>query len=423
MKSLTVVIPTLNEERYIGCLLSALARQTVKPMQTIVVDGQSADGTVSVARSFEGVEALEAERGVGRQRQAGLCAARGDMVMFLDADTLPPPDFIERMLSAMDRRRLRAACPWFLPADSGPIVQAVYVVFDAIFTLLQRVLASGAGTCIVVDRELAVTAGGFRADLVYEDIEFIRRVSKRGRFGIVNVVLPVSGRRFRAYGTLRTFLKYAALSFFFTFGLFAAAERTEYQFAYDGANDETVELVGEDGQSLGAMPKREAHHGSTPLHRGFSVFVFDRHGRVLLQRRSAGKVTWPLVWSNSCCGHPAPGERLDEAARRRVREELGMRVRGLRVALPNFRYRAELNGVVENELCPVIVAEAGSRVRPNPYEVAETEWVEWDDLIARAKTDPESLSPWCVQEARLLDTSDEFRRFLEERLGRNTPTP
>ena len=86
---------------------------------------------------------------------------------------------------------------------------------------------------------------------------------------------------------------------------------------------ELVILVDEQNSILGTMPKDEVHGATTPLHRGFSVFVFrssDRH--VLLQQRSAKKRTWPLVWSNSCCGHPAPDESNVDAAKRRLKHEL-----------------------------------------------------------------------------------------------------
>ena len=66
------------------------------------------------------------------------------------------------------------------------------------------------------------------------------------------------------------------------------------------------------------------HHGNTPRHRAFSVYLIDTAGHVLLTRRSLSKLTWPGVWSNSCCGHPRPGETDVAAIHRRVREELGV---------------------------------------------------------------------------------------------------
>lgn len=182
-----------------------------------------------------------------------------------------------------------------------------------------------------------------------------------------------------------------------------------------GAGEELVVLVDEQNRPLGAAPKATVHHSSTPLHRGFSLFLFDRAGRVLLQQRSAAKRTWPLVWSNSCCGHPAPGEDPIAAARRRARAELGVEPMRLEVVLPDYRYRVERDGVVENEICPVLVGVTGEEPRPDPAEVASLRWVAWRDLLAAVAGGREELSPWCVEEAPLLDAAPAFAAWLRDR--------
>jgi len=179
------------------------------------------------------------------------------------------------------------------------------------------------------------------------------------------------------------------------------------------AKREWVVLVDEADREIGIAPKDEVHHAATPLHRAFSLFLFDRRGRVLAQRRALAKRTWPGIWSNACCGHPAPGEATMDAVRRRCREELGATPLDSWLALPDYRYRAELDGIVENEICPVAVGRVElSELAPDPAEVAELAWWSWGDLLAELGGDRRRWSPWCREEAARLDALPAFRAWL-----------
>lgn len=169
---------------------------------------------------------------------------------------------------------------------------------------------------------------------------------------------------------------------------------------------EQVVLLDPGGRPVGAMPKSQVHHGDTPLHLAFSVYVFDASGRFLTTRRALAKKTWPGVWSNSCCGHPGPGEDVAAAARRRVQQELGLTPQRWDLALADFAYRAVApDGIVENEVCPVFLARvAGDRpaVHADPAEVAEWRWVPWAEFAAVATTAPWALSPWAAEQVPAL---------------------
>src|SRR5437868_2928196 len=89
---------------------------------------------------------------------------------------------------------------------------------------------------------------------------------------------------------------------------------------------EDVVLLDDEGRPCGRAPKAEVHHRNTPLHLAFSCWLLDADGRTLLTRRSAAKRTWPGIWTNSFCGHPAPGEEVEAAVHRRARDELGARI-------------------------------------------------------------------------------------------------
>ncbi|GAS93913.1 isopentenyl-diphosphate delta-isomerase [Mycolicibacterium canariasense] len=167
---------------------------------------------------------------------------------------------------------------------------------------------------------------------------------------------------------------------------------------------ELVVLLGEDGHPIGTAPKEQVHHTNTPLHLAFSCYLFDDAGAVLLTRRALHKKTFPGVWTNSCCGHPAPGEGTEAAVRRRVREELRLDIDELSCVLPDFRYRATAaDGVVENEICPVYFGRVAGPVRPDPAEVMEHVWVQWDELRAAARL-PWAISPWAAAQIPLLDS-------------------
>jgi isopentenyl-diphosphate Delta-isomerase len=166
---------------------------------------------------------------------------------------------------------------------------------------------------------------------------------------------------------------------------------------------ELVVLLDADGQPAGTMPKAEVHGADTPLHLAFSVYLFDAAGSFLATRRALGKRTWPGVWTNSCCGHPAPGEDPATAARRRLDQELGLRPARLELVLPSFAYRAvAADGMVENEVCPVYFAHLDGvsepPPEPDPQEVAEWCWVPWASFRTLAATAPWALSPWSVEQ-------------------------
>jgi isopentenyl-diphosphate delta-isomerase len=175
---------------------------------------------------------------------------------------------------------------------------------------------------------------------------------------------------------------------------------------------ELVVLVDEANQVLGTMPKRLVHGAMTPLHRGFSAFIFRvTDGRLLLQQRSAKKQTWPLVWSNSCCGHPGPGESTLAAARRRLRAELGLTPILLEEVAP-YRYCLSRDGVMENEVCPILVGLVDAEPTPDPNEVEAVRWQDWRGFLKEVEKMPENYSGWCVEEARILAAVPRVQEIL-----------
>lgn len=181
----------------------------------------------------------------------------------------------------------------------------------------------------------------------------------------------------------------------------------------DSTGDDVI-LLDSLGRACGTAPKRSVHGTRTPLHLAFSCYLVDQDGSVLLTKRSDAKRMFPAIWTNACCGHPRPGEAMDDAVRRHVRDELGVAVHDLTCVLPDFTYRAAMsNGWVEHEVCPVHVGLIDGEIAPDPMEVSAHEWSTWADLVRRAATEPASLSPWSVaQIARLEPLADDLRSLL-----------
>ena len=170
---------------------------------------------------------------------------------------------------------------------------------------------------------------------------------------------------------------------------------------------ELVVLLDEQGNASGTAPKAAVHHDQTPLHLAFSCYVFDEAGRLLITQRALHKPTFPGVWTNSVCGHPAPDEDLVEAVSRRAGQELGLTLHDVRLVLPGFRYRATMpNGVQENELCPVFTAVAAGEVTPDPAEVAAAEWVPWAPFRDQVLAGEREVSVWCALQVAELATRE-----------------
>jgi isopentenyl-diphosphate delta-isomerase len=175
-------------------------------------------------------------------------------------------------------------------------------------------------------------------------------------------------------------------------------------------NTDYVVLVDEQNKVLGTAPKFEAHNANTQLHRGFSVFLFDHLGNLLLQQRSKFKKTFPLVWSNSCCGHPRLDETSIDAAKRHLENELGITNIEVFEVISDYRYETEMNNIFENEICPVLVCFTDHKPVINKEEVEAIKWIPWNDFLKNITDGKIDYSLWSKEEAILLNKNE---RFLE----------
>jgi glycosyltransferase involved in cell wall biosynthesis len=233
LHTVSVVIPTLNEASTVPYLLEDLGKQTLLPLEILLLDSGSADGTAEVVRTrFPSVRVLLHDKQPAHKRNMGGYLAQGEYIVFLDADTRLRPNFLQRVIGEMQRRRIDVACPWYVPHRSTIAIHSVYALFNSFFYLLQKFLASGAGSCIVVRRAVFHKSRGFDTSLKFDDIELIRRLSWRHSFGILHTKVYVSDRRFRQHGTARMLGMYLVLSVLFTLHQFRLANFITYEFGH-----------------------------------------------------------------------------------------------------------------------------------------------------------------------------------------------
>jgi isopentenyl-diphosphate Delta-isomerase len=176
--------------------------------------------------------------------------------------------------------------------------------------------------------------------------------------------------------------------------------------------DETGKPTGETG------PKLASHNDHTKLHLAFSCYIFRQTGSstvqsndyLLVTQRAHSKKVWPGVWTNSVCGHPMPGESIEDAIRRRAQYELGIdSLEDIKVVLPTYRYTTPpFNGIIENEFCPVYMAYTTQEAQPNPEEVEAYEWMAWSDWAAFITAKPDEVSYWAKDQYQQMDRQHPF---------------
>ena len=155
-----------------------------------------------------------------------------------------------------------------------------------------------------------------------------------------------------------------------------------------------MELILVDGHDrpVGVMEKMEVHRQAL-LHRAFSIFIFNSKGEMLLQKRAAVKYHSPGLWTNACCSHPAPGQTTEEAAQKRLREEMGFSIplqKGF-----SFIYKAAFdNGLTEHEFDHVFTGLYDGAVNPAPEEVSDYCYRSMDTIRNALANDPGAYTAW-----------------------------
>ncbi len=216
----SIIIPTLNEEENLNACLSSITRQTYGDYEVIIVDGGSDDGTVEVAERY-GFRVLEAEKrrphDVSYAKNLGASVAKGELLFFLDADTLMEPHCLEVFEAYLREPSVAAALCRVLPLDGRPLERLMYELNNAarrVSNLLGFYKLSYF-SCPCYRRSCFEKIGGFREDLyACEDLDLALRGRHLGRYAyIAEITLWTSPRRLRKWsyhGYIARYLRYLA---------------------------------------------------------------------------------------------------------------------------------------------------------------------------------------------------------------------
>ena len=209
MTRISIVVPTMDEARYLPKLLESIRRQTVGDWEVLVADSGSTDGTQEVAEAA-GARVLPGDRkGPGEGRNRGARAANGDVFVFADADCVLPPGLLAAVLRTLEDNRVIGGATGFRP-DDGTALDRLLFRFG---NLYQRVMTEiglphNAGYCFFFRRTAFERLGGMNEEMLLNETHDLALRSRAfGRFVMLPMTVTTSMRRFRTYGYARTLVK------------------------------------------------------------------------------------------------------------------------------------------------------------------------------------------------------------------------
>ena len=234
---LSIIIPTLNEEKYLLFLLESLRKQNFKNYEVIIADANSTDKTLEVARKYNCK--IIGGGYVARGRNEGAKVAKGNLFLFLDADIiLSSPYFLEKLLREFEKRKLDVASFPIYPL--GKINKIAYGIYNFWVKISQHFLPH-ATEAVLVRREMHEKIGGFDEMVkIAEDHDYARRAGKTGKFGFIEAPpLLTSPRRFERDGMLKTYLIYILSGIYIL--IFGPVKSNIFKYKFDIYSEKTKE--------------------------------------------------------------------------------------------------------------------------------------------------------------------------------------
>lgn len=235
---LSIVIPTYNEERRLPALFASLKRQTFQDFEVIVADAHSKDMSRAIAEA-NGARVVDGGLpGVGRNR--GAAVAKGEILLFLDADmVLTSERFLENTLKEFKERSF-AIATCMMDADSRLYRDRFMVGFYNVYALLTtKILPHAPGFCIFVLRSLHEKIKGFDETVVFaEDMDYAQRAVHYGKFGFLKSErIPYCVRRFERDGRFRTAVRFSLAELYILTQGSIKSDIFKYRFGYDGVKE------------------------------------------------------------------------------------------------------------------------------------------------------------------------------------------
>jgi len=233
---ISIIIPTLNEKKYLPLLLDSIKKQNFLDYEIIVADAGSRDRTVEIARKY-GCQIVKGGS-VARGRNSGARSAKGDNFLFLDADViLPQPDFLEKLFDGFKKRNLDVAS-FLISVQGNNIIDRVAYAFYNFFSFLTQSFLPHATEVILVKKEIHQKIGGFDEEIkIAEDHVYVRKAARFGKYGFLwaGPVLT-SSRRFEQDGRLKTYLKYLLAGLYMLFFGPVKSDIFKYKFNHYSKN-------------------------------------------------------------------------------------------------------------------------------------------------------------------------------------------
>ena len=197
--SISIIIPVLNEEKSIAYILTHLKNNSSKKNieEIIIVDGGSIDQTISIATK-KGATVISSPKGRAKQMNSGAKQAKGTILYFLHADTLPPLHFDKSILNAIQNNHKAGCFQMCFDSDSR------FLKFFAWLTKINHTICRGGDQSLFITKKLFTKVKGFNEKyIIYEDNEFIKRLYKKTYFKILPEKVKTSARRYKEYGTIK----------------------------------------------------------------------------------------------------------------------------------------------------------------------------------------------------------------------------